>query len=67
MSPDLRDWRITVVMAAGSERRSFTVTVPAVGQEAARTAAYGLGWAINEGSGHLWKITDEILVEEATR
>jgi hypothetical protein len=55
----LADWRVTFVMAARDQRRTFSLVIPAVDQEHALDGAYGLAYAINEASSHIWKITDE--------
>lgn len=55
----LDEWEVTFVMAAGEQRREWTVQVPASDEKHALDAAYGIAWAINEGAEHVWKITDE--------
>jgi hypothetical protein len=64
---DLRDWTVTFTMHAGPNQREFTMTVPAAAREGAYTAAFGLAYAINEGSGYVWKIGQTISVEEIAR
>jgi hypothetical protein len=62
---DLRDWNVTFTMHAGARQRTFTMSVPAADTDGAEKAAFGLGYAINEGSGHVWKTGDTVSVEEA--
>lgn len=62
---ELTDWTVAFVMTAGGKQRRFTQTIPATGEEGARTAAALMADAINEGSGHVWKTTDFVSVEEA--
>lgn len=62
---NLTDWHVAFAMVAGGKQRRFTMTVPATGEQGARTAAHGMAWAINEGSDHVWKIVDDVSVEAA--
>jgi len=62
---DLRDWYVTFVMIAGSARREFTMTIPAPSHEFAEKATFGLAYAINEGSGYVWKIGPTVSIREA--
>jgi hypothetical protein len=63
---DLQDWRVTFTMRAGSARRIFVVTLPAANESDARDGAYGLAYAINEACRHVWKMTDEVTVDQAS-
>lgn len=60
----LTDWDVTWVMAAGTSRREFRLRVPATDERGARDAAYRMGLAINEGSGYIWKITEQVTATE---
>lgn len=62
---ELTEWHVAFTMKAGSKMRRFTMTVPATGEQGARTVAHGMAWAINEGSDHVWKIVDDVSVEAA--
>lgn len=59
----LDDYRVSFVMAAGNSRRTFTITIPATSEKAARDGAEQIAWGINEVSGHVWKMTAEVRVE----
>lgn len=67
---NLTDYVVQITMGrrapdGGTQRRDFNATVPAVDAQHAQRAARGLGLAINVGSAHQWKLTedpDEIVV-----
>lgn len=63
---DLQEWRVTFTMAAGSARRTFVFTLPAASENHAKDGAYGLAYAVNDASRHVWKTTSEITVEKVT-
>lgn len=62
---DLTDHDITWTMAAGDERRTFTLRVPVASAVDPGRAAYVLGYAVNEISGCIWKITEDYSVMPA--
>jgi hypothetical protein len=62
---DLHDWNVTFTMSAGTQRRTFTMTIPAANEDGATSTAFDLAYAINEGSGFVWKIGSTDKVEEA--
>jgi hypothetical protein len=59
---DLAEFEVSWTMRANGQFRTFTLQVPAVDLDSAISAVHGLGWAINEGSGHVWKTTDAVTV-----
>jgi hypothetical protein len=62
---DLNDYTVTFTMRAGTERRAFTVVIPAVDQVYAIDGAYQIALGINDASGHIWKIPAEFGVAAA--
>jgi len=63
----LDEWRVTFVMAAGTSRRAFVMTIPATGEEGALDGAHQIALGINDASGHVWKLTNEFTAEAVGR
>jgi hypothetical protein len=55
----MEDYAVTFTMHAGYERRTFTLVIPAVDKVYAIDGAHQIAVAINEASGHVWKIPAE--------
>jgi hypothetical protein len=60
----LQEFRVTFTLAAGSARRAFVFTIPAVDEKSALAGAYQMALGINDASGHVWKLTDEDAIAE---
>lgn len=56
---DLNDYAVTFTMRAGDAERTFTFVVPGEDRVSAFDCAYQIAAAINESSGHAWKIPAE--------
>lgn len=64
---DLSEWVISFTMkASDTEPRRFSLTIPAADHADAVHGAHQLAMAVNEGSGHVWKMTDDVSASPAT-
>ena len=60
---------VTVVLIDGCNREySFSMTIPSISENAAKKAAIGIGFEINDATGHLLKVrTSEINATDTGR
>ncbi len=59
---DLTEFDVRWTMVAKGQSREFRLQVPATDLDGAITAAHGLAYAINDGCGHVWKMTDQVTI-----
>ena len=68
---DLPEFDVTIMMKATidgePQTRPFRLRLPCRDEQHARSAAVQLGFAVNEGSGYLWKLTEDVDVREVRR